>query len=82
MLHVALRAPRDAPIVVDGRNVVPEVHAVLDRMAEFADRLRGGEWTGHTGKPHPQRGQHRHRRLGPGAGDGLRGAQALQRPRA
>ena len=49
-LHVALRAPRGASIVHDGRNVVPEVHAVLDRMAEFADRLRGGAWKGHTGR--------------------------------
>ncbi|MGA2128080.1 MAG: glucose-6-phosphate isomerase [Xanthobacteraceae bacterium] len=50
VLHVALRAPRSASIVVDGQNVVPEVHAVLDKMADFADRLRGGGWTGHTGK--------------------------------
>jgi glucose-6-phosphate isomerase len=50
VLHVALRAPRGASISVDGRNVVPEVHAVLDRMAGFADRVRGGEWKGHTGK--------------------------------
>jgi glucose-6-phosphate isomerase len=51
VLHVALRAPRDASIVVDGQNVVPEVHAVLDRMADFADRIRSGAWTGYTGKP-------------------------------
>jgi glucose-6-phosphate isomerase len=50
VLHVALRAPRDASIVVDGENVVPKVHAVLDRMANFADRVRSGEWKGHTGK--------------------------------
>ena len=50
VLHVALRAPREASIVVDGENVVPEVHAVLDKMAPFADRLRSGEWKGHTGK--------------------------------
>ena len=50
VLHVALRAPRGASIVVDGTNVVPEVHAVLDKMAEFADRVRGGAWKGHTGK--------------------------------
>jgi glucose-6-phosphate isomerase len=49
-LHVALRAPRDAVIRVDGVNVVPEVHAVLDRMAEFAARVRDGRWTGHTGR--------------------------------
>jgi glucose-6-phosphate isomerase len=51
VLHVALRAPRDAVIVVDGENVVPGVHAVLDRMAEFSGRVRSGEWKGHTGKP-------------------------------
>src|SRR5256714_677670 len=50
VLHVALRAPRDETIVVDGENVVPQVHAVLDRMADFSDRVRGGAWTGHTGK--------------------------------
>ncbi|MFF9585016.1 glucose-6-phosphate isomerase [Streptomyces achromogenes] len=50
VLHTALRAPRDAVIEVDGENVVPQVHAVLDRMARFADRVRSGEWTGHTGK--------------------------------
>ncbi|MFE1248178.1 glucose-6-phosphate isomerase [Streptomyces sp. NPDC058735] len=50
VLHTALRAPRDAVIEVDGENVVPAVHAVLDRMADFADRVRSGAWTGHTGK--------------------------------
>ncbi|MEU1001917.1 glucose-6-phosphate isomerase [Streptomyces tibetensis] len=50
VLHTALRAPRDAVIEVDGENVVPAVHAVLDKMAAFADRVRSGEWTGHTGK--------------------------------
>jgi glucose-6-phosphate isomerase len=50
VLHVALRAPRDAAIYVDGRNVVPEVHAVLDKMAGFSNRVRGGDWKGHTGK--------------------------------
>ncbi|MFJ4033119.1 glucose-6-phosphate isomerase [Streptomyces griseoluteus] len=50
VLHTALRAPRDAVIEVDGENVVPAVHAVLDKMSGFADRLRSGEWTGHTGK--------------------------------
>ena len=50
VLHTALRAPRDAVIEVDGENVVPGVHAVLDKMAVFADRVRSGEWTGHTGK--------------------------------
>jgi glucose-6-phosphate isomerase len=50
VLHVALRAPRDASIIHDGHNVVPEVHAVLDKMADFAHRLRSGVWKGHTGK--------------------------------
>jgi glucose-6-phosphate isomerase len=50
VLHIALRAPRGASIVVDGKNVVPEVHSVLDRMADFSRRLRNGEWKGHTGK--------------------------------
>ena len=50
VLHVALRAPRGASILVDGKNVVPEVHAVLDKMAEFAQRVRSGQWKGHTGK--------------------------------
>jgi glucose-6-phosphate isomerase len=50
VLHIALRAPRDASIVVDGENVVPKVHAVLDHMADFANRVRSGQWTGHTGK--------------------------------
>ncbi|MEU2581528.1 glucose-6-phosphate isomerase [Streptomyces avermitilis] len=51
VLHTALRAPRDTVIEVDGENVVPAVHAVLDKMSAFAERVRTGEWTGHTGKP-------------------------------
>src|SRR5438128_3905916 len=50
VLHVALRAPRGTSIVVDGKNVVPEVHAVLDAMADFSNRVRSGAWKGHTGK--------------------------------
>src|SRR6202047_4398143 len=50
VLHVALRAPKGSSIVVDGENVVPQVHAVLDRMADFAERIRSGQWKGHTGK--------------------------------
>ena len=50
VLHVALRAPKDEKILVDGKDVVPEVHAVLDAMSAFADRVRSGAWTGHTGK--------------------------------
>jgi glucose-6-phosphate isomerase len=51
VLHVALRAPREASIVVDGEDVVPQVHAVLDKMADFSNRVRSGAWKGHTGKP-------------------------------
>jgi glucose-6-phosphate isomerase len=50
VLHVALRAPKGTSIVVDGENVVPQVHAVLARMADFSNRVRTGQWTGHTGK--------------------------------
>src|SRR5262249_53553326 len=50
VLHVALRAPRGQSILVDGKDVVPDVHAVLDRMGEFATRIRDGRWKGHTGK--------------------------------
>ena len=50
VLHVALRAPKETSIIVDGENVVPQVHAVLDRMAVFSDRVRSGEWKGHSGK--------------------------------
>jgi glucose-6-phosphate isomerase len=51
VLHVALRAPKGQSIIVDGKNVVPEVHAVLDKMADFANRVRSGQWKGHSGKP-------------------------------
>ena len=50
VLHVALRAPREESILVDGEDVVPAVHAVLDKMSNFCNRVRGGAWTGHTGK--------------------------------
>ncbi|HEX4165892.1 MAG TPA: glucose-6-phosphate isomerase [Bryobacteraceae bacterium] len=50
VLHIALRAPRGASIVVDGHNVVPDVHNVLDKMAAFSNRIRSGDWKGHTGK--------------------------------
>src|SRR6185436_7670260 len=50
VLHTALRAPRDASIMVDGENVVPKIHAVLDKMAHFSERVRNGEWKGYTGK--------------------------------
>ena len=51
VLHTALRAPRGERIVVDGEDVVPQVHEVLDRMAAFSERVRGGEWRGATGEP-------------------------------
>lgn len=50
VLHIALRAPRNEKILVDGNDVVPGVHAVLDRMSDFSDRVRNGDWQGHTGK--------------------------------
>jgi glucose-6-phosphate isomerase len=51
VLHVALRAPRGQPVLVDGEDVAPRIHAVLDRMADFAARVRAGDWLGHTGRP-------------------------------
>ena len=51
VLHIALRAPKDQSIMVDGEDVVPPVHAVLDKMADFSERVRSGEWKGYTGKP-------------------------------
>ena len=81
VLHVALRAPRGASIIVDGENVVPEVHAVLDKMAAFSEPRAQRRLEGPHRQAHPQRGQHRHRRLRPRPGDGLRGAAALQRAR-
>ena len=51
VLHTALRAPKDAVVEVDGKNVIPEVHAVLEKMGAFADKVRAGEWLGYTGKP-------------------------------
>ncbi len=50
VLHIALRAPKSQQIFVDGQDVVPQVHAVLDKMADFSNRVRSGQWTGHTGK--------------------------------
>ena len=51
VLHVALRMPRSASLIVDGVDVVKQVHDVLDRMSAFSERIRSGEWKGHTGKP-------------------------------
>src|SRR5437667_7937003 len=50
VLHAALRAPKGSSIVVDGEDLVPQVHTVLDKMADFSNRIRSGEWKGHTGK--------------------------------
>ena len=80
VLHVALRAPQGASILVEGQDVVPQVHAVLEKMTDFSHRVRSGEWKGHTGKPHSQHHQHRYWGLRPGAGHGLRSPEALQRP--
>ena len=80
VLHVALRAPKDTSIVVDGENVVPQVHAVLDKMTEFSRSHPRGRMEGTHRQAHSQRHQHRDRRLRPRSGDGLRGAEALQRP--
>jgi glucose-6-phosphate isomerase len=51
VLHVALRAPKKHSIIVDGEDIVPQVHAVLEKMTDFSDRLRSGQWKGYTGKP-------------------------------
>ncbi len=80
VLHVALRAPRGTSIVVDGENAVPQVHAVLDKMSEFADRRPERCVEGLHRQAYPRRDQHRHRGVRPRAGDGVRGAPALQRP--
>ena len=76
VLHVALRAPRGATIVVDGENVVPAVHAVLDKMAAFCEARAQRRVEGPHRQADQERRQHRHRRLRPRAGDGLRGARA------
>ncbi len=78
VLHVALRAPKGEKIFTDGEDVVPDVHAVLEKMAAFSERVRSGAWNGPHGQAHPERHQRRHRRLGPRTGNGLRGTQALQ----
>ena len=78
VLHVALRMPRGRSLVVDGVDVVAEVHEVLDRMGAFADAVRSGEWKGRNRASDQQRRQHRHRRLRSRAGDGLQRAASLQ----
>ena len=67
MLHVALRMPKDRSLIVDGEDVVKQVHEVLDRMGAFAERVRSRRVDGPHRQADPQRGQHRHRRLGPRA---------------
>ena len=81
VLHVALRMPKGTTLVVDGVDVVAEVHEVLDRMAAFCDRVRSGEWTGHTGKPIRNIVNIGIGGSRPRPGDGLRGPAPLQRPR-
>src|SRR5262249_60910163 len=75
VLHIALRAPKGASIAVDGKNVVPDVHAVLDKMAAFANRIRNGEWKGHTGKRIPNAINSGIGGPDPGAGVGYTAAQ-------
>ena len=71
VLHVALRAPKGEAIFVDGEDVVPGVHAVLDKMTAFSDRIRSGDVERAYRQAHPQYRQHRHRRLRSWPGDGL-----------
>ena len=85
VLHTALRRPAGAqpPLVVDGQDIDADVQAELTKMFAFADKVRSGEWTGVTGARVAHGRQHRHRRLRPGPGHGVRGAQAVRagRPR-
>ena len=71
VLHVALRASKDTRILVDGHDVVPDVHQVLDAMASFAERVRSGAWLGSHRQAHPQRRECRHRWFVSRTGDGL-----------
>ena len=80
--HRAPRARHGDAVMVDGHDVVPDVHEVLDRMAVFAERVRNGEWTGATGQRHPHRRQHRHRRQRPRPGDGVPGHRGVRPARA
>ena len=72
--------PATRTLEVDGSDVVADVHAVLDAMGSVAERIRSGAWTGHTGRAHPGRREHRHRRVGPRPGHGPRGAARLRGP--
>ena len=78
VLHTALRAPEGASLVVDGVDVIPQVHEVLDKVYAFADKVRSGEWVGRHRQADRDRGQHRHRRIRSWSGDGLRGAAAVR----
>ena len=80
VLHTALRLPVDKGGTVDSQDVVADMHEVLDKMGAFTDRLRSGEWKIATGGDQDRR-QHRHRRFGPGPGDGVRRAAPLRRRR-
>ena len=82
VLHVALRNRSNRPIMVDGKDVMPEVNAVLAKMRDFTERVRSGEWKGHTGKTDHRHREHRHRRLRSRPGDGDRGAQPVLEARA
>ena len=74
VLHVALRNRSGRPVIVDGKDVMGDVKNVLEQVKDFSGRVLSGEWKGFTGKPIRRHGQHRHRRLRPGAGHGDRGA--------
>ena len=80
VLHVALRAPKDARILVDGHDVVPDVHQVLDAMASFRRTCSLRRLARAHRQAHPQRGQYRHRRFVSRTGDGLSRAAPVQRP--
>ena len=71
VLHVALRAPPSTAILVDGEDVMPDIRAVLGRMADFADRVRSGAWQGHTGQADAQHREYWHRRLRSRPGHGV-----------
>ena len=78
VLHVALRAPADESIIVDGVNVVPQVHDILDKMTGFADRIKSGSWKGLQWQMHKKYHQYWNWRIRPWSCNGLRGAQVLQ----
>ncbi len=78
VLHIALtKQGQCTPIVVDGHDVMPEVNAVLDKMKDFSNKVISGEWKGYTRQKDHRYRQYRYRRIGPGAGNGHRGLEAL-----